>query len=400
MTALGGAPPSARPAITALTSSRIREIANAGMGRADIAAFWFGEGDQPTPQFIRDAAAASLAEGATFYTQNLGRPALREAIATYQSRLRDIALTPDRIAVTGSGVSALMLAAQMIVSPGDRVVMVTPIWPNIAEIPRILGGSVERVPLTVANGRWSLDLDRLLAALTPDTRMVVINSPANPSGWTIDPAEQRAILEHCRRHGIWILSDDVYERLVYDRPGGLAPSFLSIADPEDRLMSVNSFSKAWSMTGWRVGWIAAPEALMPDFAKVIEYNTSCVSDFVQAGALAALSHPQSEPTVATILEDLARSRKVLLDGLREMPEVEAPEANGAMYAFFRIRGREDDMGLAKALVAQAGLGLAPGSAFGSEGAGWLRWCFASRPERIADGLDRLRGFLRAPASLP
>ena len=249
-----------------------------------------------------------------------------------------------------------------------------------------------RVPLTVRNGRWTLDVERLIAALTPDTRMVVINSPGNPTGWTIDPEDQRVVFEHCRKHGIWIVADDVYERLVYSRPGAVAPSFLRLAEPEDRLISVNSFSKAWSMTGWRVGWIVAPEALMPDFAKVVEYNTSCVADFVQQGALAALD-PAHAGVVTDLVADLGRSRRLLLDGLQALPNVEAPEGDGAMYAFFRVRGREDDMALAKGLVADVGLGLAPGSAFGPEGAGWLRWCFASRPERIADGLDRLRRYL-------
>ena len=372
--------------------SRIREIANAGMGRTDIAAFWFGESDQPTPQFIRDAAAKSLGAGETFYTQNLGRPALREALARYVGDLHGTGLTADRFVVTGSGVSALMLVAQMLVSPGDKVVMVTPIWPNIAEIPKIVGGQVTRVPLTVRNGRWSLDVDRLIGELTPDTRMVVINSPGNPTGWTIDPEDQRVVFEHCRGHGIWIVADDVYERLMYTRTGAVAPSFLRLAEPTDRLISVNSFSKAWSMTGWRVGWIVAPEALMPEFAKVVEYNTSCVADFVQQGALAALD-PAHAAGVTDLVADLGASRRLLLDGLRALPNVEAPEGDGAMYAFFRVRGREDDMALAKGLVAEAGLGLAPGSAFGAEGAGWLRWCFASRPERIADGLSRLGSYL-------
>lgn len=384
--------PAPRPDITALMPSRIREIANAGMGRSDITTFWFGEGDQPTPAFIREAAAKSLATGGTFYTQNLGRPALREALAWYVGDLHGIAPSAERFVVTGSGVSALMLAAQMLVNTGDKVVMVTPIWPNIAEIPKIIGGQVTRVPLAVRNGRWSLDLDRLLAALTPDTRMVVINSPANPTGWTIDPEDQRVIFEHCRKHGIWIIADDVYERLVYSRPGAVAPSFLRLAEPEDRLMSINSFSKAWSMTGWRIGWIVAPEALMLEFAKVVEYNTSCVADFVQQGAIAALD-PAHADAVPALLADLGRSRRLLLDGLRAIPGVEAPEGDGAMYAFFRVAGREDDMALAKGLVADVGLGLAPGSAFGPEGAGWLRWCFASRPERIADGLERLKGYL-------
>jgi aspartate aminotransferase len=392
MITTGSSSPVPRADIVALMPSRIREIANAGMGRTDIAAFWFGEGDQPTPAFIREAAAQSLAAGGTFYTQNLGRPALREALARYVGELHGVAMTPERFAVTGSGVSALMLSAQMLVNPGDKVVMVTPIWPNIAEIPKIIGGQVTRVPLAVRNGRWSLDLDRLLKALTPDTRMVVINSPANPTGWTVDPEDQRAIFEHCRRHGIWIVADDVYERLVYTRPGAVAPSFLRLAEPEDRLMSINSFSKAWSMTGWRVGWIVAPEALMDAFAKVIEYNTSCVADFVQQGAIAALD-PAHARGADDLVAGLGQSRRLLLDGLRAIDGVEVPEGDGAMYAFFRVRGREDDMALAKGLVAAVGLGLAPGSAFGPEGAGWLRWCFASRPERIADGLERLRRYL-------
>lgn len=384
--------PAPRAEILALMPSRIREIANAGMGRRDIAAFWFGEGDQPTPQFIRDAAANSLGAGQTFYTQNLGRPALREALSRYVSDLHATAVTPDRFVVTGSGVSALMLAAQMLVSPGDRVVMVTPIWPNIAEIPRILGGQVTRVPLAVSNGRWSLDVGRLIEALTPETRVVVINSPANPTGWTIDPEDQRVIFEHCRKHGIWIVADDVYERLVYTRAGAVAPSFLRLAGPDDRVMSINSFSKAWSMTGWRVGWIVAPEALMPEFAKVIEYNTSCVPEFVQQGAIAALD-PAHADVVTDLVAHLGESRRLLFDGLKSIDGVEAPEGDGAMYAFFRVRGRTDDMALAKGLVAEAGLGLAPGSAFGPEGAGWLRWCFASRQERIAGGLERLRRYL-------
>ncbi len=381
-----------RPETAALLPSRIREIANAGMGRADVAAFWFGESDQPTAPFIREAGVRALADGQTFYTQNLGRPALREAIADYASRLHGASVMPGQVIVTSSGVSALMLVAQMLVSPGDRVVMVTPIWPNIAEIPRVLGGAVVRVPLLVANGRWTLDLDRLLDALTPGTRMLVINSPGNPTGWTIEPDQLRVVTEHCRRQGIWLITDDVYERLVFNGAAA-APSVLPLRDADDRVMTVNSFSKAWRMTGWRIGWITAPQALAPEFTKVIEYNTSCVPDFVQAGALAALDPVEGEATVYDLRADLAASRRLLLDGLRALPGVEAPEADGAMYAFFRIAGRPDDMALATALVQRVGLGLAPGSAFGPEGEGWLRWCFAARSERIADGLGRLRAYL-------
>jgi len=380
-----------RPAVQQLQSSLIRDVANAAMGRTDVLPFWFGESDQPTPQFIRDAAIASISSGETFYSQNLGRPYFREAVASYLSTLHGTPIDVNRIAAVGSGVSGLMLAMQLVVSAGDRVVAVTPLWPNIVEMPKILGATVDRVPLKVENGRWSLDLDGLLAALTPDTRMVVINSPNNPTGWTIEDHEVDAILAHCRKHGIWVLSDDVYERLVHDPSRKSAPSFLARYQPGDRILSVNSFSKAWSMTGWRVGWIVAPDVLADDLAKIIEYNTSCILEPVQRAATIALQ--QGEPAVATMRERLTATRTLLVDALRALPGVVVPDAGGAMYAFFRIEGQDDTLALAKRLVNEAGLGLAPGGAFGPEGNGWLRWCHAQAPEKLVDGVERLRKFL-------
>jgi aspartate/methionine/tyrosine aminotransferase len=381
----------ARPEVQALASSLIREVANAGMGRADVLPFWFGESDQPTPEFIREAAIASLSSGETFYSQNLGRPYLREAIAGYLTGLHGTAVAPGRIAAVGSGVSGLMLAAQLVVSPGDRVVAVTPLWPNITEIPKILGAEVVRVPLAVANGEWSLDLDRLLAALTPGTRMVIINSPNNPTGWTIEEDEVDAVLAHCRRNGIWVLADDVYERLVHDPARRSAPSFLRRYAAGDRIISVNSFSKAWSMTGWRAGWLAAPEALMDDLTKLIEYNTSCILEPVQRAATAALQ--RGEPEVSRLRARLTETRELLVEALRSLPGVVVPEAGGAMYVFFRIEGQDDTLGLAKRLVEEAGLGLAPGGAFGPEGDGWLRWCHATEVGKLRDGVRRLERFL-------
>jgi aspartate/methionine/tyrosine aminotransferase len=284
-----------------------------------------------------------------------------------------------------------MLAAQTVLSPGDRVVAVTPLWPNITEIPKILGAEVVRVPLAVANGKWSLDLDRLLAALTPGTRMVIVNSPNNPTGWTIEEDEVDAVLAHCRRHGIWVLADDVYERLVHDPARRSAPSFLRRYQAGDRLISVNSFSKAWSMTGWRAGWLAAPEALTDDLTKLIEYNTSCIFEPVQRAATVALQ--QGEPEVAKLRARLMETRSFLVDALRALPGVVVPEAGGAMYVFFRIEGQDDTLALAKRLVEEAGLGLAPGGAFGPEGDGWLRWCHATEMGKLRDGVARLRGFL-------
>jgi aspartate/methionine/tyrosine aminotransferase len=384
-------PVAARAEVQALQSSLIRVVANAGMGRTDVLPFWFGESDQPTAPFIREAAIQSLSSGETFYSQNMGRPYLREAIASYLTGLHGAEVAPGRIAAVGSGVNALMLAAQTIVSPGDRVVAVTPLWPNITEIPKILGAEVVRVPLTVANGKWSLDLDRLLAALTPGTRMVIINSPNNPTGWTIEEDEVDAVLAHCRKHGIWVLSDDAYERLVHDPARKVAPSFLARYQPGDRIISANTFSKAWTMTGWRAGWLAVPEELSTDLGKIIEYNTSCIFEPVQRAATVAIA--QGEPEVAKLRAQLTATREMLVSELRALPGVVVPEAGGAMYVFFRIAGWDDTLGLAKRLVEEAGLGLAPGGAFGPEGEGWLRWCHATSPEKLLDGVARLKAFL-------
>jgi len=387
------APLTARNAVTALVASQIREVANAGMGDPAILPFWFGEPDEVTPAFIRDAATAALARGETFYTENLGLPELRETIAAYVSRLHR-PTTRDEIAVTASGMSALMLATQALVGHADRVVVVTPLWPNLPEIPKILGAEVVRVALDSGAAGWTLDLDRLLAVLTPVTRAVLINSPNNPTGWTLAASEQQAILAHCRRHGIWIIADDVYERLHYapaGSGGACAPSFLDLAAADDRLVSTNSFSKSWLMTGWRLGWIVAPPSLIPELAKLIEYNTSCSPAFVQRAGIVAIR--EGEPTIAHTLKRFRDARDFLVRELNAIPGVEAALPAGAMYAFFRVAGVNDSLAFCKALVRDAKLGLAPGSAFGPEGEGCVRWCFAAGEARLADGVGRLRAFL-------
>jgi aspartate/methionine/tyrosine aminotransferase len=380
---------SARPAVGALRPSQIREVANAGLGESGVLPFWFGEPDEVTPAFIRDAAVQSLARGETFYSQNFGIPELREAVGAYVSRLHR-PTSAGHIAVTASGMSALMLTVEALVAPGDRVVVVTPLWPNLVEIPKILSANVVCVPQTFTAAGWTLDIDRLLAALTPGTRAVMINSPNNPTGWTISRADQQVILAHCRRRGIWIIADDVYERLVY---GGepCAPSFLDIAAPEERVVSTNSFSKSWLMTGWRLGWIVAPEALMPDLGKLIEYNTSCSPVFVQRAGVAAIT--DGEPTIRHTLERYAAARDYLVPALARLSRVEVAPPAGAMYAFFRVDGVTDSLAFCKRLVREARLGLAPGSAFGPEGEGFVRWCFASSQARLADGIARLERFL-------
>lgn len=375
----------ARPVIRNLRASKIREVANAGMGRDDVIAFWFGEPDEVTPEFIRQSGINALNAGDTFYTQNLGVPALRETIAQYTSRLHR-PISSDRICVTNSGMSALMLVTQALVGPGDRAVIVTPVWPNLVEIPKVLGAVAITFPLDMTKKGWTLDLDRLLATLTPNTRILYVNSPNNPTGWTIDRATQQIILDHCRKHGIWLLADDAYERLYYGAPGGVAPSFLDIADEKDRIVSTNTFSKSWLMTGWRLGWINAPEPLVNDLSVLIEYNTSCAPGFIQRAGITAMN--DGEPVIARTVARFRKARDLLVDRLREFPDVTVAVPEGAMYVFFRVNELTDSLAFCKRLVAEHGLGLAPGIAFGLEGEGFVRWCFASDTARLERGIER------------
>jgi aspartate/methionine/tyrosine aminotransferase len=381
-----------RSAIQNLPASRIREVANAGIGRDDVLAFWFGESDEVTPDAVREAATQSLARGETFYSHNLGLIELREALAAYTSALHR-PVTEGRIAVTSSGVSALMLATQMLAGQGDEVVAVVPVWPNLTAQPAIMGATVKRVSLVPRDGAWTLDLQMLLDAIKPTTRMLLVNAPNNPSGWTLTRAEQQAILEHCRRTGTWIVADEVYERLWFGE-GATTPSFLDIAEPDDRLIVVHSFSKSFLMTGWRLGWMVLPNGHSDAIGKLIEFNTSCAPVFVQRAGLAGLHNATT--TVPALAQRMKTCRDTLVMGLQRLPTVQVASPQGGMYAFFRVPGLSDDsLAFAKHLVAKHGLGLAPGLAFGDEAEGWLRWCFASRdPARLTEGLGRLERALR------
>ncbi len=387
-----------RDLITRLPASKIREVANAGLGRDDVLAFWFGESDEVTPPAVRDAAARSLADGETFYAHNLGLPELRDAIAAYTGALHP-PVGSGRIAVTSSGVNALMLAMQLLVDPGDEVAAVVPLWPNLTAQAQIMGARVQRLALRPRAGAWRLDLDELQARVTPRTRVLIVNSPNNPTGWTLGRDEQQAILDHCRRTGTWIVADEVYERLWFEggaagapSPGAgraAAPSFLDLAADDDRLVVVHSFSKSFLMTGWRLGWLVLPRGVADAVGKLIEFNTSCAPVFVQRGGLAALGI--AGEFVPRLVAQLRDRRDRLIAALQALPGVEVAAPSGGMYAFLRVPGCDDSLAFARELVGAQGLGLAPGAAFGDEGEGWLRWCFASRdPQRLDAGVERLR----------
>ena len=377
-------PASARGAIEGVDGSLIRVVSVEGASVAGLIPLWFGEPDAVTPDFIRNAAKRALDEGHTFYNSNFGIDPLRAAITRYQSGLgRGAAF--ERICVTASGVNAVMLGCQALLDPGDRVVVIEPYWPNLVGIPRVLGAEVATVPLDLSGGSWSVDLDALLAALKPGTRMVIVNAPGNPTGWMLSREQQRVLLAHCRRHGIWIVADDVYERVVFEARA--APSFLDIAEPEDRVIGVNSFSKSWSMTGWRVGWITAPAALMPALGKLSEFNVSCSPPFVQHAAIAALE--QGEDFIAVTMARYRAMRDLACTRLAAMRGVTVPVPGGAMYCFFAVRGCRDSLALARRLLHEARVGLAPGIAFGRRGEGCLRLCFAVGRDRLEQACDRI-----------
>ena len=381
-----------------LEASKIREVANAGLGRDDVLAFWFGEGDEVTPDFVRQAAIDSLQQGETYYAHNLGLPALRQAISVHMSDNHPgphgQGVSLDRVAVTAGGVNALMLAVQALVNPGDDVLAITPVWPNLVAQPRIMGAHLRTLSLRAVNGSWQLDLDALLAAIGPQTRLLILNAPNNPTGWTLTREEQQAILQRCRETGTWILADEVYEALYYaPTENACAPSFLDVAEPQDRLVVVHSFSKSFLMTGWRLGWLVMPPEMTDAMGKLIEFNTSCCSVFTQRAGLAALQRRQE--ITPRVVAHLKSCRDTLVGGLQSLPGLELSLPLGGMYAFFRLPGHPDGLATAKRLVTEAGLGLAPGEAFGPEAAGWLRWCFASQdPQRLRLGVERLQAWIR------
>lgn len=367
-------------------ASGIVDVVNHGRTRPGLIPLWVGEGDMPTPAFIAEAATRSLAAGETFYTWQRGIPELREALSRYISRLYGKTYEAERFYVTGSGMQALQIAVRMLVGSGDEVVVPTPAWPNFEAAIGIAGATPVPVPMRLSNAGWTLDLDRLASAITPATRVICINSPANPTGWTASREELAAILALARRHGLWIIADEIYGRFVYDG-SERAPSFRDVMDAEDRIVFVQTFSKNWAMTGWRVGWLEAPPALGDVIENLIQYATSGVAVFIQRACIAALD--QGEGFIAHQIARANAGRDIVCRGLAATGRVRFAEPAGAFYLFFSVDGEDDTRRLAIRLVDEANVGLAPGTAFGAGGERYLRLCFARKAEDLDEAVARL-----------
>jgi aspartate/methionine/tyrosine aminotransferase len=376
--------------LAALPPSRIIAVARAASARPDTEFLCFGESDQRFPPAAAAAVHAALERGDALYPDVRGIPALREALAEYLTSLHAKPVAESRIQVTGSGMTAVNVALSATLRAGDRVVLHTPAWPNPANAARLRGATLDALPLdALPDGSFRLDLDRLAAKLA-GARAFVLNSPNNPTGWTATRAELEAILGLCREHGAWLISDEVYSRLVYDGSKA-APSLLDVAEPEDRVIVCNSFSKAWAMTGWRLGWMVLPEGARDAVAEVVEVTQSGSPPFSQAGALAALADTEF---VARFREHCRVGRQLAMDGLAGLNGVRIAPPDGAFYAFIGVDGLADSLELALRLVHEHGVALAPGSAFGEGGEGYLRLCFAQARPRMERAMQRLRAGLQ------
>ncbi len=384
-----------RPDIRNLKPNGIGLVAMLGLGDKDIIPLWFGETDLVTPSFIREAAKKALDEGRTFYTNARGIPGLREALRDFHRRTLDVDVALERITVPGAAMLAVITALQSVVETGDNIVVVSPVWPNIVQAAQICGAETRFVSLDddwqASPPSWRLDLEKLFATCNARTKAIFISSPNNPTGWIMSREEQQAVLAFSRRRGIAIISDEVYGTLVYDGSRH-APSFLEIADDEDALFVINSFSKPWAMTGWRVGWLVHPKSLEQQMWMMSAANNTGATTFAQWGALAALS-PQGDAFRGELLTRCVNGRDVVQKFLDRQNRLRWIKPEGAFYGFLHVEGLKDSLGFASDLVRKARVGVAPGSAFGAEGDAridsYIRVCYAQDAQLLEAGLDRI-----------
>lgn len=352
---------------------------------------YFGESNLPTPEFLKRAADKAMRDGFTYYTPNAGLLSTREALAAYYQRQQGVALDPaQEIVVTNSGVQALHVGIRCTLNPGDEALVLTPAWPNASSILQMYGATPVELAQPLRDNRYTIDIAQLEAAVTPRTRLLIYTSPSNPLGWVATVEEQRQLLDFARRHKLWLLADEVYERLIYDGRS-VAPSILQLATRDDSVLVVQSFSKAWCMTGWRLGWLVARRDLAQRAAQLNEFIISCAPAFVQRAGEAALAWGDS--SVSGLVAMLKENRDFCLRALRSLPGVTVPDPEGAFYLFPRVEGLANSFDFCKRLLLETQVGLAPGVAFGAGGEGSLRLCYAVEKPILEDAMERISRFL-------
>ncbi|AZO26036.1 pyridoxal phosphate-dependent aminotransferase [Mesorhizobium sp. M1B.F.Ca.ET.045.04.1.1] len=374
----------------AAPESGIVAVVNHGRLREGLIPLWAGEGDLPTPSFISDAAARGLANGETFYTWQKGIPELRQALARYYARHFGKRIAEEEFIVTASGMHAIQLAVDAIAGSGDEVIYLSPAWPNFAAAAGVAGAVPVAVTLDQSGNGWSCDVDKIASAITPWTKALFVNTPSNPTGWTADKETLQAILDLARARNLWIIADEIYSLFHYGH--GRAPSFLDVATDEDRILFVNSFSKNWAMTGWRVGWIKTHPALQQVFENLIQYSTSGVAQFMQRGAVAALD--EGDGFIESQVERARAARDLVCDILGASGKARFTVPQGAFYLFFTVDGITDSRAAAFDIVDNANVGLAPGTAFGPGGEAFLRLCFHRRLDQLEEAAHRLAKWMK------
>ena len=376
--------------LAAIQPSRIRELADVAFGMEGVLKLHFGESNLPTPRLIQDALAQAVADGFTYYSENAGLPSLRAAIADKVQELHGVAIDPQQeVVVTASGVQALNLSTRCTLNPGDEALVLSPNWPNGREIIRLYGATPIEVPYARVGERFTPDFDAMAAAITPRTRLLLHTSPSNPLGWVATEAEQQALLDFARRHGLWLLADEVYERLYYE--GNVAPSILRLCTRDDAVIVVQSFSKSYCMTGWRLGWIVARRDLVQNATQLNEFIVSHAASMIQKAGEVALR--QGEGEVAALLEQLQERRDFAASAMASVARINLPKPEGAFYLFPHIDGVEDSFAFCLQLLKTERVSLAPGSAFGAGGEGSVRLCFASDMSVLEPALERFCRFV-------
>lgn len=384
--------------VESVPGSRIREIAEIAMQMDGVLRLYFGESNLPTPEFIKQAAVRAMQDGFTFYTENAGLPSLRRAIAAQYRTLQGVTLDPmSEIVVTASGVQALNLAIRCVLDPGDEALVLTPSWPNGPSSMMMANATVRQIPQPLCGERYRVDFDALEAAVTPRTRLLLYTSPSNPLGWVASAEEQQGLLDFARRHNLWLLADEVYDRLYYAgaRLGEPVPSILRMATRDDAVMVVHSFSKSYCMTGWRLGWLVSRKDLVAKATQLNEFVVSHAPSFTQKAGEIALAEGEEE--LARMLARLKENRDLCIDALQGVAGVTVPKPDGAFYLFPRIDGLKDSFGFCRRLLEESRVGIAPGVAFGAGGEGSIRICYAADRSILEPAMERLTKWLRGNA---
>ncbi len=390
-------PPPFAESVARVPHSRIRELAEIAMSMPGVLRLYFGESNLPTPEYLKAAAEKAIRDGFTFYTENAGLPSLRAAIANYYASQQNVELDPAReIVITASGVQAIALSIRAVLDPGDEAIVLTPAWPNASAIIGLANARAVEIAQPLAGSVYTIDFESIERAITPRTRLLVYTSPSNPLGWVATREQQAKLLELSRKHGLWLMADEVYDRLYYAgaRLGDPVPSILQIATREDRVFVVHSFSKSYCMTGWRLGWLIAPKVLAAKCAQLNEYMVSCAAGFVQKAAESALTSGEGE--LRAMLGRLRENRDFCVGKLRQARRLTLPEPDGAFYLFPRVEGMRDSFAFCKRLLEETQVGIAPGVAFGNGGEGSVRICYASDRSVLEPAMERIGAFLAKP----